>query len=32
MDSPKNGYQLPGKQHITPNEVMKQRYFVSDGE
>ena len=32
MDSPKSGYPLPGKQNITPNEVMKQTYFVSDGE
>ena len=24
---PKNGYPSPGKQNITPNEVMKQMYF-----
>ena len=32
MSSSENGYPLPGKQNITPNEVMKQTYFVSDEE
>jgi len=30
--SPENGYPLPGKQNTTPNEVMKQIFFVTDEE
>lgn len=30
--SSNHGYPLPGKQNITPNEVMKQMYFVNDEE
>ena len=32
FSSPENGYPLPGKQNTTPNEVMKQMFFVTDEE
>ena len=30
--APEHGYPLPGKQNTTPNEVMKQVFFVTDEE
>ena len=30
--APENGYPVPGKQNITPQDVMTQMFFVGDEE